>query len=1483
MADRAHIVRARAAAVAALEARQRRVQEESAAARRLAELERRVGPQDPRAAQARAEHAAAAAALADARKALVGAVGSLSGSLGEWLPPVPGAEWQDLDAAVPAVLLPVRLETRFAAAANSGDELRVRVYPDVIFVESYDQALTAEEQEAAHSYWRAAWTGPGEADAWRELLRTLPAPRAAWIVLATTPDNLTERPTGEPRFPTVELRAGAWSRAPHTTLLPDRWMFVGYRGGAEVLRAAGGPIREPLALGFDPHAAEEAAVDLSDGLALDDELMWAVDFGRALEAGMALRIPLTADDRRLGFDRALVIGVKASLAPDEGTVALERLVVGHHHTGGIELCAQGTATNNTETGRTGYPPSDPDGQASFRIERGEPLDRSGGDGARLAAALGVRSAVLAHVAGADRAEQDRAEAMNRALFPVTLGYFLRQLMAPHVDEEAIGETLAHFVGYVRGRGPLPALRVRRQPYGVLPVSSLARWQPGAGATGLDRELPALLGRLGGIWMRAAEQAPHVGRSDDADADLIDILALHPSSREVRVRTAQGPAWQRNLLAFVGLDHAAWRAERVRLASPAMLAIGRPDWDPRLLHLTFADTVGRYKYPLVAAPPLSETGGLDPDYVRWVREASLDELRDEIWPDGAAPPRTLLYQMLRHARLEEIARVAVDLHVMHGAAAAETRERELVGVTGDREPPTRWQRLLQPIEAISGGTPIGEFLLVDREREESRPVRDHGDALAALESVPTAELDRLFTETLDLGANRLDAWITSLATRRLTALRARTPAGVHLGAFGWVENLHASTDRAPSDGYLLAPSLDHAASAAVLRSGYLTRNVAGTGAYAVDLSSARVREAVGVLDAMRDGEPPGAILGARFERALRESPRRLARFIEPLRRRYPLVAGKGSDGPAPEVQAVRAVVDGFALRRAFLDGELDLDHADFASGDAARDSADRAAVGRELTAMDRTVDAVADLLLAESVHQSVAGSASGAGASLDAMARGSLPPEPAIIRQPRSAVPIHHRVALVLGDPSLPPGWPAPTPRSQAEPRVDAWLGRRLGDPGRVRCRVTIEVPDEAPRVVGIALADLRLRPVDVIALADARPGEPGVPSELDLRVLEAAGAGDPGTSANIDYDRDPEPGGVGFAELFEVARGLRDLLSRCRPLAAADLVTTADAPTLVAEEADADTQARADGAVLALTTTGEMLAAAIAGGDLAELRAALRQAAGFGVSGGYPRVGHEIDQAAVAAAELARRRSLATLSPDDSAGQVAAVFGPAFTFVPRCQPPHADELAMALAAGPALLGDPAEPTRWLAQTSRVRPALDGWRRAAILAEVLGAAPTPMVIAQMPVRAGARWIALPYDGQPAIGGTCSLAILDAGMRPVAERWTGLMIDEWPETIPDPEATTALAFHHDSPGAEAPQCVLIAVPPRDAPTWHVDDVLATLTETMDLARMRAVDGEMLGHGQLLPTSYLAANAANDTVSTSLTGALVADATRAVLEND
>ena len=45
----------------------------------------------------------------------------------------------------PLALLPVRLETRFAARPDGTSELRVRIYPDQIHIDAHDPRLSAEE------------------------------------------------------------------------------------------------------------------------------------------------------------------------------------------------------------------------------------------------------------------------------------------------------------------------------------------------------------------------------------------------------------------------------------------------------------------------------------------------------------------------------------------------------------------------------------------------------------------------------------------------------------------------------------------------------------------------------------------------------------------------------------------------------------------------------------------------------------------------------------------------------------------------------------------------------------------------------------------------------------------------------------------------------------------------------------------------------------------------------------------------------------------------------------------------------------------------------------------------------------------------------------------------------------------------------------------------------------------------------------------
>ncbi len=75
----------------------------------------------------------------------------------------------------------------------------------------------------------------------------------------------------------------------------------------------------------------------------------------------------------------------------------------------------------------------------------------------------------------------------------SLGYFADQLLSPLLDDDVLA-TREHAVRYLHPLGPLPTLRVGRQPLGVLPVLRreptladpfAARLGRAAGATAAD--------------------------------------------------------------------------------------------------------------------------------------------------------------------------------------------------------------------------------------------------------------------------------------------------------------------------------------------------------------------------------------------------------------------------------------------------------------------------------------------------------------------------------------------------------------------------------------------------------------------------------------------------------------------------------------------------------------------------------------------------------------------------------------------------------------------------------------------------------------------------------------------------------------------------------------------------------------------------------------------------------------------------------------
>jgi hypothetical protein len=689
---------------------------------------------------------------------------------------------------------------------------------------------------------------------------------------------------------------------------------------------------------------------------------------------------------------------------------------------------------------------------------------------------------------------------------------------------------------------------------------------------------------------------------------------------------------------------------------------------------------------------------------------------------------------------------------------------------------------------------------------------------------------------------------------------------------------------------------HAATAGILRSGFLTRKGEGAGRFSFDLSSDRVRAARGLLESVREGQPAGAVLGYRFERALHDGA--LDRFIDPLRKKYPLIANKAQQGnAAPEAVAARNVVDGLALRLAWQARTSDDAFVTGLGFSPAPSAAEKATLIKALTALDEAVDGVADLLTAESVFQMVGGNAPAAAAPLDALAAGAHPPDPEVARTPRGGTAVVHRLVwLWNGDAgaddgpwsSVPGTTPVPvsTRRAEAERVLDDWVGDILGPPQDAVCWVTYTDDDDHPQRKALTFRDLRVRPLDVLALAEESAE---TSQELSRRVLQAA-VEDPDVRLT-DIAVDFEPGASAFdpltqktfPELLALARRTNALLGQARPGRPIDLlpVDGRDPPAMTTPEG-AEFQGAVDFFGDFFENDLTALTEAIDTGGEEELIAALRRVADY-VAGAFPDPREtELElrvRAQLIAPELTRRSQAAdaivqnTTLPEEKTPEKAleiyrSLFGRSFLRVPRFSLATTvkDEIEASISG---LTKTDHQPAKFLQQNSRVRPALGDWRRLWLHAATFKGAPVPSVdVAQVPFVPGEAWAG--DDGVPA-GTRLSLLLARTAARPnLAASTAALVIDELTEIIPASEEQTGLAFHYDNPGAEAAQAILVGVCPEVSATktrWTFDEVKATLGETFDLAKVRAVEPTLIGETrQALPALYLTANATSATPATS-----------------
>ncbi len=1515
----------------------------------------------------------------------------------------------------PILMMPVRIETIFQTPSTTGaenNELWIRFFPDDVFIETHEAGLTPEELEDAKNYWREYWRAgnsrEGHLGAWRAVCRSYGAYRAAYITRMTKPINQDEMPGEplkegeslpvEPQFPEVNRKEESWSQPPQATAMPDYFVCMLYNDNEKVIQETGNPITDPLIVGPDPASEEDEGMRQEDDqLVVDDEMQWMVDFEEAIRLGMGMKVQLTPEQAESGFDRIIVTGIRFSMDEEQGRQKLEHLLENHHYAeDGFSFIPQGTPTNNTGEEKAGFTSFSLDEEAIFDAEHAEKqFDESAvdwenmADGLLFARYLGIDPNLLQHIQHSGTFDLRDARAMNTALWPATMEYFLDEMMDPVVPDPDIRSTENYFKNFVFGRSILPSIRIGNQPYGVVPVTAFKNVRFPAEdtyvplthlSTSYDSSLVnlfvsrlhALLNKLDEEWEQLVQQVSYVGKSGDPHQHLLDILGLHATSVDFFHRYSSGPQYHTNYLNMVSTNTASisWYNVLSEKISSLQEALGfRWKETPAILEKVFYSHNTHLNGPVIDDKPYSENNPVRVysengyNYIEWLIRNSLDTITQQDFGAGKPAPNALLYLLLRHATMQVYNKTSNRMHHEIDPNYSRPRETSEFMHMGASPAVSKFRYLYDYNTDITEGEEllVGEYIsrfVNDYIKNPDIPLQsnlgeiiEHVDALNILKDLPTAKLERIFAEHIDLCSYRLDAWKQGVANMLLHEARYRREddeneaslkQGIYLGAYGWVENIRPSSqlsekskDEVPEEfrevdkiftntnngGYIHAPSMNHAVTAGVLRNAYLSHaGEENADAFAVNLSSERVRIAQNLMDGIRNGQELGALLGYMFERGLHDKHElaELDKFIYPLRKKFPLVADKltrSSDDTSIQSIEARNVLNGIDLLE-YIEKQNNASYPFGFTDLPSANTTEKKAIDAEVNRIADALDAVSDLALSEGVYQVVRGNYDRGGAMLQAVSEGGNPSEPEIVNTPRSGYALNHRVGLHFdanidyknASAANPFHGRIPyTPRSAAEAGVNNWLSQVLPDPAQVR--VLVEHPasssDDTAVESEISQEQLGLQPIDLLYVLNREMESEQ--TELDLLIgyfIKKDHNLDDSSNITIKYTKRPaswDSSIIGFFELMPLVEHLKALITKSKPLAADDIHLPSEGHEMSDNPKHYDiTEIKERAQYLVdlyentyLKNLDDALqtikgASSPTPDMFNTLREALLAINGFGIAESIPTVMEDNAEELTGLAERILDKANEKLdqykNEDLSGGSdrelteaymraVNHLFEDNFRVIPRFTLPNQAELSKSYSDHSQLtqhVNDDFPMDKWMNSLARVREPMNHLHQVIHYADVFQTLTPELLPIQLPYIENDKWLGLEYGKYEFETDKLLYSFHYPGNWDPAQSQAGLLLDDWVEVVPTEKETSGLALNYNTPNAEAPQTLLVAVAPNINENWKWNDLEAILNETLDNAKKRAVEPDMIDdskYAQFLPATMVAVTRHLITISTNL----------------
>ncbi len=1143
----------------------------------------------------------------------------------------------------------------------------VKVNPtDVFLVVSSLLTPSPAQQTALENYWRSVWLHAGDAlllkKDWEDFILAIGDENAATDLSAQfTPFNIEVSPPPDVSKANANVsiqylqpfdataytaKKQSWTEAPQVNLLPERFVFTAYQNNAIVINELGNQIPYPLYVAPNPGlpAEDQFTKDADGTILMPDELKWLTDFDTAIANGMGIKLNLTAAQAGKGFDKLIVLGTRLSANETKGQQLVEDLFDKLYKSrDGLQILPQGTPTNNTED-TASYHQSVEDSDTSFELlKKGDLFAFSSEtkqmkDGQYLAKALGIDPMKLMSVPNAGGTDMADAENINTVLWPATLGYFFEGMLQPVLSPAAIGNTQYFFNKYVSGRGKVPAIKIGKQPYGILPTTAFSsiEWfqkinDNFALAAIKENSFPAFLSGLYTLllqidkdWEKLLPKVSYVGKPEsDAHQDLLNVLGLSASSVEFYARNAVSAKQVKSLYAIVAASYrlrkvpfnpGKFKDDGMDLLKELGYIERREEATPAILEKYFFGAANVIKNNIIDDQPLSPDKPIrnyttdNKNYIEWLLEkcsTSYNAFAKAEGFTGNARPTALFFQSLYHA---------LDLSFGHEALEQNMQKNliDMVQVNKLKIDPDHlniadtavksklpYQYLSETNAAVTGNNSlkVSDFITQSLKTTlVNSYLSQQLTALATLKDKSTAALERLFAEHLDLCSYRLDAWQLALINYRLENLRQPSSneephkGGLYMGAFGWIENLrsenktltpHTIADPALKDffiknpdevvfkdntngGYIAAPSLNHATTASILRNAYTSGS--NPDAFQVNLSSERVRKALGVIEGIRNGQSLSALLGYYFEKGLHSNYPgiELDYFMYQIRRAFPLVVNKikstavdNTDADAIEAIEARNVTDGLALIKHIEKTGNDTYPFGFSYLNITGLTGNQInAIKAEINNIRDINDAVADVALAESVHQVVNGNYDTANATLEAYSKGTLPNIPEVVQTPRKGYILTHRVAIHLEtNVAVLQNLAAlyVSPKAKAAPALNQWLGTVIPPLNEITCRVAY-TNNAGNQQKTVAANNLSIEPIDLLYLLNNTDDQ--TQSSLDELItkfiLQFDGTTLLDTPIEIDYitQRLNE---FSFFEIAPLIFSLQNIVFNAKPILPADI------------------------------------------------------------------------------------------------------------------------------------------------------------------------------------------------------------------------------------------------------------------------------------------------------------------------------------------